>query len=109
MGHKFTAKDFRTWAGTLVCASALARAAANVHGKEPRLDHKVRAAISETAEALGNTAAVCRRAYIAPAVINGFEKGHVVAGYFDTVEELINYRGTSLHPVEKALLRFLRG
>ena len=108
MGHRFTAKDFRTWAGTLICACALARASANVDGEEPETKQIVVDAINETAELLRNTPAVCRTAYIYPSLISRFEKGEVINSYFDTVEKLISYRGVSMHPAERALMRFLK-
>lgn len=109
MGHRFTAKDFRTWAGTLICACALARASADVNGEKPDTKQTVVDAVNETAELLGNTPAVCRTAYIYPSLLSRFEKGEVINNYFDTVEKLISYRGVSLHPAERALMRFLKG
>jgi DNA topoisomerase-1 len=107
MGEKFSAKDFRTWAGTLVCACALARAAGEVTESGRVVKQKVVEAIKETAEVLGNTPAVCRSSYICPDVINNFPK-RIIANYFTNVEEIITYRGYQLHPAEKSLLRFLK-
>src|SRR5205085_11384398 len=64
MGDRFSAKDFRTWAGTLVCACALARAAAETAPSKTARRHRIAEAIRETAAALGNTPAVCRASYI---------------------------------------------
>lgn len=108
MGERFTAKDFRTWAGTLVCACALARAGTDQAETPGSRKRKVSAAIKETAQALGNTAAVCRSSYICPEVIESFEKGRTIEQYFSTPLEFMEYRGCKLHPTEKALLRFLR-
>src|SRR4029077_535351 len=55
MGESFSAKDFRTWAGTLICACALARAGVADTETPSSLKHKIVAAIKETAETLGNT------------------------------------------------------
>jgi DNA topoisomerase-1 len=107
MGEKFSAKDFRTWAGTLVCASALARAAEEASDNRRIVKRKVVEAIKETAEVLGNTPAVCRSSYICPAVINNFPK-RIIKQYFSKVDEIIRYRGLKLHPAEKSLLRFLK-
>jgi DNA topoisomerase-1 len=67
----FTAKDFRTWAGTLLAARQLAES----HGFESESEAK--AAIVSTAQtvakALGNTPAICRKCYIHPAVLNAFQ------------------------------------
>ena len=108
MGEKFSAKDFRTWAGTLICACALARAGTKASETRADRKRKVVAAIKETAEMLGNTPAVCRSSYINPAVINSFEKGQSIGVYFETLEDLIAYRGRKLHGAERALLRFLK-
>jgi DNA topoisomerase-1 len=108
LGHDFTAKDFRTWAGTLICACALARVRTHNGNKKRPAKREVVKAIKETAEALGNTPAVCRDAYVCPLIINSFEKGRVIDRHFQSVRELMGYRGTSLHPAEKSLIRFLR-
>jgi DNA topoisomerase-1 len=113
MSGNFTAKDFRTWAGTLICSCALARAASELADEElskrpAHLKRKLVAAIKETAQALGNTPAVCRDAYVCPLVMDGFAQGKVINRYFESVQELIRYRGVALHPAERSLLRFLR-
>jgi DNA topoisomerase-1 len=106
MGESFSAKDFRTWAGTLICASALARAASEA-SENGNVKRKVVEAIKETAEVLGNTPAVCRSSYICPEVIDGFPE-RIVDRYFKTLEELISYRGHKLHPAEQSMLKFLK-
>jgi DNA topoisomerase-1 len=108
MGEGFSAKDFRTWAGTLVCACALARAGIDLTDTKTVKKKKIVAAIKETAETLGNTPAVCRSAYICPDVLDSFERGKVIERYFESVEELVNYRGRHLHQAERALLRLLK-
>lgn len=108
MGERFSAKDFRTWAGTLVCACALARAGADTIDDEAARKRKVTEAIEETAGILGNTPAVCRSSYICPEIINSFEKGRIINRYFNTLNELIRYRGRKLHAAEKALLGFMK-
>jgi DNA topoisomerase I len=108
MGERFSAKDFRTWAGTLVCACALARNGTEPVEKPSSRKGKIVAAIKETAQILGNTPAVCRGSYICPAVIESFEKGRTMDCHFTTLEEFISYRGTRLHPAEKSLLELLK-
>lgn len=108
MGESFSAKDFRTWAGTLVCACALARAGADVVEKKTSRRRKVVEAIKETAEILGNTPAVCRSSYICPEIINSFEAGKIIDNHFTTLNELIRYRGRKLHGAEKSLLAFMK-
>ena len=108
MGESFSAKDFRTWAGTLVCACALARMGTEVVEKPAVRKRKVVEAIKETAEVLGNTVAVCRSAYICPEIIQNFENGKMIKRYFNTLKELIGYRGRQLHAAEKSLLNFMK-
>ncbi len=108
MGESFSAKDFRTWAGTLVCACALARAGTEMVEKPAARKRKVVAAIKETAEVLGNTVAVCRSAYICPEIIHNFERGKMINRYFNTLNELLSYRGRKLHGAEKSLLNFMK-
>jgi DNA topoisomerase-1 len=108
MGDRFSAKDFRTWAGTLVCACALARIGTEMVEKPTVRKRKIAAAIKETSHALGNTPAVCRSSYICPAVIQSFERGKTIDQYFSTLDEFLAHRRNHLHPAEKSLLKLLR-
>lgn len=108
MGENFSAKDFRTWAGTLICACALARMSTEIVEGVTSRKRKVVKAIQETADILGNTPAVCRSAYICPEIINSFESGKIIGNYFNTLDELITYRGRKLHAAEKSLLAFMK-
>jgi len=108
MGEKFSAKDFRTWAGTLVCACALAKRGCEAGERGALRKRKVVEAIMETAELLGNTAAVCRSSYICPEIIQSFESGKTISEYFNSLNELIAYRGRKLHAAEKSLLNFMK-
>jgi DNA topoisomerase-1 len=108
MGESFSAKDFRTWAGTLVCACALAHAGTDQAERPSSRKRKIGAAIKATAQTLGNTPAVCRSSYICPAVLESFERGRTMARYFATQEEFIAYRGTKLHAAERALVKLLK-
>jgi DNA topoisomerase-1 len=108
MGERFSAKDFRTWAGTLVCASALARAGTELVEKPKTRKQKLVAAIRETAAVLGNTPAVCRSSYISPEILTSFQSGAIIDNYFDRLEEFTSYQGRQLHPAEASLLKFLK-
>jgi DNA topoisomerase I len=106
MGGPFTAKDFRTWAGTLICACELARRKPGMVPGRTSAKRTVSAAVKATAEMLGNTPAVCRSSYISPFVFSCFERGRVIADHLEAVAELgLHSRG--LHPSEKALLKLL--
>jgi DNA topoisomerase-1 len=108
MGDSFSAKDFRTWAGTLICACALAREGSEVPKQKTARNKRIVAAIKETAEVLGNTPAVCRGSYVCPEIIKSYEKGRVLDHCFGSLEELIKFRGRGLHKSETALLKFLK-
>ncbi len=75
-GEEFSAKDFRTWHGTVLAAVELARegAPSSKSGAEGR----IRAAIKRVAERLGNTPAVCRSSYIDPRVLDCFRDGTTI-------------------------------
>jgi DNA topoisomerase-1 len=108
MGENFSAKDFRTWAGTLVCACALAKLGTTVDESIAARKQKVVAAVKETAQILGNTPAVCRSSYVCPEIIDGFVRGKVIRRFFKTPDELIRYRGWRLHAAERSLLAFMK-
>jgi len=72
-GEDFTAKDFRTWAGTVLAAQALAEAPA--FSSQTQAKKNVVKAIESVAERLRNTVAVCRKCYIHPVVIESYLNG----------------------------------
>jgi DNA topoisomerase-1 len=76
-GEDFTAKDFRTWAGTVLAAQALARLARFKSQTEAK--RNVVQAIECVAQRLGNTKAVCRKAYIHPAIFAAYMDGKPMA------------------------------
>lgn len=73
MGEAFTAKDFRTWAGTVLAARAL-HEIAELPGQKPGNAHVLQA-VETVARHLGNTRTVCRRCYVHPAVIDAYLDG----------------------------------
>lgn len=81
-GADFTAKDFRTWAGTVLAASALHLAAAD---EDEAISNSARkrnvvSAIRDVARRLGNTVAVCRKCYVHPEVVGAYLDGDLAAG-----------------------------
>jgi DNA topoisomerase-1 len=105
IGRDFTAKDFRTWAGTLLCSIALAMQGQGASKAERK--RRVRKAIVATAEQLGNTPAVCRSSYICPRLLDEYMEGKP----FEMLRK--QRRGSPVVRVglsveEKALLKFLR-
>jgi DNA topoisomerase-1 len=77
-GRDFTAKDFRTWAGTVLAANALARRPPAASAAQAK--RVAKAAVEKVAERLGNTPAICRKSYVHPAVIDAYLDGTLAAG-----------------------------
>jgi DNA topoisomerase-1 len=75
-GQDFTAKDFRTWAGTVLAAKALADVAKFSSNAEAK--RNVVKAIESVASRLGNTKAVCRKCYIHPAILDSYMDGATI-------------------------------
>ena len=76
MGSEFTAKDFRTWGGTLAAIRLLAEMPFNEEGASQRALASMRKAVeTDVARQLGNTPAVCRKSYIDPRVYPAWEQG----------------------------------
>jgi DNA topoisomerase-1 len=96
-GDHFTAKDFRTWAGSLLAAQLLA-ACERAHS-ETQHKHVVADCVKAVARKLGNTPAVCRSSYIHPEIIAAYADDRLKAGFRRCLEQ----PGTC----EKAMLRFL--
>ncbi len=106
IGGEFTAKDFRTWAGTLVAAVKLAELGAT---EDPKAAEKnVLEAIDAVAERLGNTRDIARSSYVSPRVIEHYMEGAVIAYYGERMEEVIAAEQGDLTEEEKALLELLQ-
>ena len=107
----FTAKDFRTWAGTVLAVGALLRLPPCDTVTEAKKN--VVQVVAEVAERLGNTRAVCRKCYIHPAVIDRYLdlENAPLSGLIGTVKPPARKTkgafAASLSPEEKAVLRFL--
>jgi DNA topoisomerase I len=106
VGSEFTAKDFRTWAGTLVAAVKLAELGATEDLKAA--EKNVLAAVDAVAQRLGNTRAIARSSYVSPRVIEHYMEGAVVTYYSDRIEEIIAAEQGDLTEEEKALLELLQ-
>jgi DNA topoisomerase-1 len=104
-GEDVTAKDFRTWAGTVLAAMAL-REFAQVDSNAA-LKKNVKAAIEKVAARLGNTPAICRKCYIHPLVLNSYLNGNLLIEVKQEVETELGAPSESLRPEEAALLGLL--
>ncbi len=79
MGEAFTAKDFRTWGGTVEALRVAAATELPEPASKTALAAAQRTVVCKVASLLGNTPAVCRKAYIDPCVLEGWERGELVA------------------------------
>lgn len=100
MGDEFTAKDFRTWAGSVLAAQELLRC--GPAGSETEARRNIVGAVKTVSERLGNTPAVCRRCYVHPAVIEAYEDG-ILAELAETKSK----GSAGLPPDEAFILRLL--
>jgi DNA topoisomerase-1 len=103
-GEDFTAKDFRTWAGTVLAARALGELPSESATEAKK---NLVQAIEAVAGLLGNTKSVCRKCYIHPAVIDAY----LDRSLLDTLEQRADAalaEAEGLRPEEQAVLRFLR-
>ncbi len=105
-GSDVTAKDFRTWGGTMLAAVELRRQGPAVSRREA--DRTVIAAIDAVAERLGNTRAVCRKYYIHPALIGAYLMGETIPHPPAIRRSSRANRGAALRRDEVLVLQFLQ-
>jgi DNA topoisomerase-1 len=106
MGEDFTAKDFRTWGGTLLAAIELAeRNEAETQTEQKRTIAAVMRAVGER---LGNTAAVARASYVSPAVVEQYLDGRTIDDFRPRHLRVVGARDMGLDLEEQALLSLLR-
>lgn len=104
-GHHFTAKDFRTWAGSVLACDLLRGMGAFESGTQAKKN--VVAAIKAVALKLGNTPSVCRKCYVHPAVLEAYLGGIPVDEAKAELEEEIGEHAGMLRKEERTLLRLL--
>ncbi len=106
IGKDFTAKDFRTWAGTVMTVCALAE----LGDAETQAQAKKRLAqaIESAAKHLGNTPTICRKCYVHPEVINSYLDGKLLAALKQHDEQAIAESLQGLRPEEIAVMKFLQ-
>ena len=110
MGDEFTAKDFRTWGGTLLAAIGLAERALRDGFPETPTDEKrsVAAVMRWVGQQLGNTPSVCRASYVSPAVIDQYLDGRTIEDFRPRHLRVVGARQIALDPEEAALVSLLR-
>jgi DNA topoisomerase-1 len=104
LGARYTSKDIRTWGGTVRMATILADI--GPPGGEREAKKNLVLACKLVASELGNTPAVCRSAYVHPAVMEGYERGRTIAPLMRAAVRDEEARG-GYYPEEAALMRFL--
>src|SRR5437870_1564007 len=105
-GEEFTAKDFRTWAGTVLAAIALSAASEFETRKQAKAN--IKNAIEAVAKILGNTPAICRQCYIHPAVLEAYLNGNSINGFKPNTQEDFEKQGIDLTSAQAAVLKFLQ-
>jgi DNA topoisomerase-1 len=100
--ENFTAKDFRTWAGTILGAIALNAQSEFETKKQAKANLKT--AICAVAQFLGNTPAVCRKCYVHPAIVEAYLNRTQIAGLDQATK---NAAKINLRAIERAVLKFL--
>lgn len=105
-GEDFTAKDFRTWAGTVLAAVALNTVESFETKKEAK--QHVKNAITAVSKILGNTPAICRKCYVHPAVLETYLSGEMIEGLRHKTEAALTENHQDLKAVEVAVMQFLQ-
>jgi DNA topoisomerase-1 len=103
-GEDFTAKDFRTWAGSVSALYAFKEAGEFDNITECR--KKIVSVLDEVAVNLGNTRTVCKKYYVHPTVIKSYEEGTIFK-YISELDEKQDIKSVELNIAEKALLKLL--
>ena len=104
-GRDISAKDFRTWGGTMLAAVELRRRGEGASRRET--ERNIIAAIDAVAERLGNTRAVCRKYYVHPALIDAYRMGEMVPAT-PAGRKGRQRRGAALRRDEVLVLQFLQ-
>lgn len=106
-GKEITAKDFRTWAGTVLAAMALTELESFDSAAQAK--RNLRSAIEKVSARLGNTPTICRKCYIHPEVLNSYMDGNLVLELKSQAESELRSAVGNLKPEEAAVLALLRG
>jgi len=105
-GEEYTAKDFRTWSGTVLAALALQEF--EKFDSETQAKKNIVRAIESVAEKLGNTPTICRKCYVHPAVLDAYLEGAPLDVMREQTEEKLAEDLHALQPEEAAVLAMLQ-
>jgi DNA topoisomerase IB len=106
LGAEFTAKDFRTWGGTMIAAIAFGEQDPPENPTQAK--RRVAAVMRQVAERLGNTPAVARASYVSPAVVEQYLDGRTVDDFRPRHLRVVGARDIGLDAEEQATLSLLR-
>ena len=106
LGAEFSAKDFRTWGGTLIAAIEFAEHEPPENPTQAK--KRIAAVMRRVAEKLGNTPAVARSSYVSPAVVEQYLDGRTIDDFRPRHLRVVRARDTALDPEEQATLSLLR-
>ena len=104
-GEDFSAKDFRTLAGTVLMAVALKAQEQFESNKQAKAN--IKTALSAVSKILGNTPAICRKCYVHPAIFESYLSQKSIDGLKQMTEEALEKEDVDLRSSEKAVLKFL--
>ncbi len=107
MGEEYSAKDFRTWSGTMIAAIALDEVGAVEEKDQKKMNKNIRQAVILVSEKLGNTPAIARSSYIDPRVIDEYLDGRTLKYFQKEVNRLLK-KNKDLSVNEMAVLCMLR-
>jgi DNA topoisomerase-1 len=102
----FTAKDFRTWHGTVLAAIALQEV--EQFDTKAKAKKNLVSAIESVAQRLGNTPAVCRKCYVHPAIIEAYMNGEALKVFKERADHELKHSLHQLTPEEAAVLALLQ-
>jgi DNA topoisomerase-1 len=105
-GAEITAKDFRTWTGTVLAAMALAEF--ETADSEALAKHNLTKAIGLVAARLGNTPTICRKCYVHPQIVSAYLDGSLLLKVQEDIDDRSRGGPETLRPAETAVLAFLR-
>jgi len=105
-GEDFSAKDFRTWHGTVLAAVGLA-VSGGAAGSKTALERAISRTVKEVAHYLGNTPAVCRASYIDPRVFDRYRDGITIGGALDQLGDVDLGEPATRGAIEEAVLDLL--
>jgi DNA topoisomerase I len=105
-GKDITAKDFRTWSGTVLAAMALSEL--GTFDSAAQAKRNLRSAIEKVSARLGNTPTICRKCYVHPEVLSSYMDGRLILEINSDLEDELRGELTAFKPEEAAVLALLR-